>query len=128
MKRKIILAIGICLVVLVAICFSFVVHDAGVMNRGDHAQSIITHLAWSVEEYREDHGKYPTSLSELASNSDANVKDVLDQELQTLSNFKLKLEYQPRTNGFTISVSGIDSWRPGQDTLRKEYKIGEALK
>jgi len=98
------------------------------MNRGDHAQSIITHLAWLVEASRDDHGQYPASLPELASNSDARVKDVLNQLLQEVSSFKLKLGYQPETNGFAISISGIDTWRPRQDTLRKEYKIGEALK
>jgi hypothetical protein len=127
MKRKIILLIGVCVVIFVAIGFSFVIHDARVMARGDYARSVINTLAVIIEEYKQEHHEYPKTLSELISDPDINAKDVLNQKLQILSNFKLNLEYQSQTNGFTISVTGIDSWRPSLNKIQQEFRAEETL-
>jgi uncharacterized FlaG/YvyC family protein len=86
------------------------------------------HLAWLIENYRENHGKYPMSLSVLKSESEPDIQNIINEILESSNRSNLTFEYQPQTNGFVITIKGIDSWRPKENALRKEYKIGEALK
>lgn len=129
MKRKIILGIAFCIFVLITIAAAFVVHDVDVVKKDNFARSYMPHIAWAVvEKYREDNNVYPKSIEELTAKSDGDVKKLLKEDLQIWFKMGLKLDYELRTNGFSMTVPGIDSWRREQNTLRKEYKIGEALK
>jgi hypothetical protein len=129
MTRRTLIAIGGG-VLIFAICFLVLIlgaaNAAKKMARGDTVQSGINSLGICLETYRDDHGKYPSSLTELVSESDPERKNHINRVLH--DSFHDTYEYQPLKNGFVITVTGPNSWFIKWDRIEKKYKIGEALK
>jgi hypothetical protein len=128
MKRKKNLVI-----IIVCAAFFFIVilvnmyRGAGLMTRSDRVQVGISHLAVFIETYRDEHGKYPSSLEDLLSGSKPAIIDDINQYQILHDSFKDKYEYQPLTNGFLIVVTAPGSWFVKYDRIEKRYRIGEAF-
>lgn len=128
MKGKpIALSICGCVVVVLVVCGAFTIHDAKVMARRVQAESAIHSVAELIETHRNQHKEYPTSLSDLNSKADADMRILASNLVGRIEAYHLFLTYQPSTNEFELSVTGIDSWRPKNDKIVRTYKIGEAL-
>jgi hypothetical protein len=126
MKRKIALVTVVCVVIFVLFNLVSMYRSAHLMGRTDTVQVGINHLAVFIEGYRDEHGKYPSSIAEMMTAVKAEDKTYLNEILQ--DQFHSKYEYQPLTNGFVISVETPSSWLIKYDKIEKRYKIGEALK
>jgi hypothetical protein len=128
MKRNTI-ALSICggVLVFIAVGLAFTIHDAKVMARLDLAEHVIHQLAGLIEIHRNNHKEYPSTLSDLNSKADADMRTLASNLVERIEAYQLSLAYQPGTNEFELTVTGIDSWRPKNDKVVRTYKIGEAL-
>jgi hypothetical protein len=126
-KKRIALIILAGVAIFILFCLASAIHFAKTHARQSFAISTINTLAAHLEIYRADHQAYPASLPELISGSDADSQRIISKELKPIDELGLTLTYQPGTNGFELSVTGVDSWHPKNDIIVKTYKIGEAL-
>jgi type II secretory pathway pseudopilin PulG len=128
MKRKNLLLIIGCVGIIFLAIFVSMMRGAKLMARTDTVQAGIGSLAVTIESYREDHGRYPSSLEELLSGSHPETIEYIKQNQILHDLFNDKYEYQPLTNGFAIIVTSPSSWLINRDRIEKTFKIGEAFK
>jgi len=98
------------------------------MARRDALELGINHLAGTIELYREDNSKYPSSLEELLLGIRPELKADIERYRVLNNRFGDKYEYHPLTNGFVITVAAPDRWFRKGERVERKYKIGEALK
>jgi len=127
-KRKIIPA-TICVLIFFALAeLALVNKSAKEMARRDALELGINHLAGTIELYREDNSKYPSSLEELLLGIRPELKADIERYRVLNNRFGDKYEYHPLTNGFVITVAAPDRWFRKGERVERKYKIGEALK
>ena len=97
------------------------------MARRDALELGINHLAGTIELYREDNSKYPSSLEELLLGIRPELKADIERYRVLNNRFGDKYEYQLLTNGFAIVVTARDRWFRKGERVEKKYRIGEAL-
>lgn len=103
-KKIVLVGVGLAAIGILLIVFS-AWHTAGVISKYEVAQADVTDISVFMEVFRQEHGKYPSSLTELVlSESDADVKTNIDQILR--ERFQDNYEYQSLTNGFIIVHKG----------------------
>ena len=105
-----------------------VVQDAIEMARVDHVRSGISDLAVAIEGYRDDHGSYPQSMTELLNGVRTDFRAYLERERILNDDFQDRYEYQPSSNGFTLTVRAPGSFFRRSSAIEREFKIGEALR
>ena len=109
-------------------------HAAKVMARRERAEMVIGHLAVRLDYFREENGRYPASLVELASGLDAMGLMVNGEkgdqlaDMKNLANGGMHFDYQTETNGFVLIVTGIDSPGAKWDKIERRSQAGEAFR
>ena len=102
------------------------VADGSSMAWRDVTESNIRNLAMFVEVYRDEHGHYPSSLSELVKEPDSPGKNLVPLLLSGQADGEY--HYQPSSNGFLITVTRNGNWLSKNDKMQKHYGVGEGLK
>ena len=126
MRRKMALATVICAAIFTLFILANMIRGAKLMGRTDLAQAGVSHLANFIEDYRDEHGHYPSSIANVGTSAKVDDQAYLSQILH--DQFHNKYDYQPLTNGFLITVTTPSSWFIKYDKIEKRYGIGEALK
>jgi hypothetical protein len=79
------------------------------MSHSDHAQSSITAIAISIEDYRGRNDHYPDTLEELLLDpGDSENRDDLNKILH--NDFGDQFGYQLLTNGYVITIHENKRW------------------
>jgi hypothetical protein len=105
-------------------------------GRNSETSSTLHGLSISLENFKEEKGHYPQTLSELRSNDDFNDEQG-KKAIRDLINFTRHNPYHDTyvyissTNGFTIIVTGPESapagWFGKQRKIEKHYELGKVL-
>ena len=81
--------------------------SASAIARYQTGMSNVTSVSVFMENYKTEHGAYPSSLPELASReTDGQTKGKISQILNKC--FSDKYEYNPASNGFAIVTMGYE--------------------
>jgi len=133
-SKKFIMVIVVCGVLFAPPCVLEGFREFSDAAREVQINNVFQHLSIDIEIFREQEGRYPTSLLELQSHNYMDEKGGnFTENLINLSRNRWHdtYEYIPSTNGFTIIVIGPkwpSSWFGKQRTIEKHYAVGEALK
>ena len=127
--------IGCALLLLLVFGIEFV-REAENHSRMIQMNFMFRSLSSQIELWRNDEGRYPATLSELGATyhgDDIGRKSM--QEVIGLASTNVwhdRYEYEPSTNGFTLTVTGPDmapsGWFGKTRSIAKHYNVGEALK
>ena len=102
------------------------IHRARLMARKANADFNTRSLALLIEVFKEENGRYPKSLTQLASITNAEVKGSLNRILH--DPWKNAYGFRLLTNGFVILVTEPDSWLCRGKSEERIYKPGDGLK
>ncbi|MEJ0088732.1 MAG: type II secretion system protein GspG [Limisphaerales bacterium] len=114
------LAIIFCVLGLFLFCLLGIFNAAGKYSKENNTIRKIQELALALRIYSADHGKYPPSLEKLSMQSDNQTRSSIDQILHDPQNHNY--DYQPKTNGFVVTVTSPDRWFGKGDHYLVEFE------
>ena len=79
-----------------------------------------------IETYRDDHGRYPSSLEELQQEQDSEGKILITKLLnRRIIGATNHYEYRPSSNGFVIIAGKAGGLLYPAEKMEKQYKATE---
>jgi type II secretory pathway pseudopilin PulG len=126
MKRWLVVAVAMGLALAAVMVVRGLMGDATYMSWRDSTEFNIRNLAMFIEVYREEHGKYPSSISNLLDGVDPPGKNFVPPLLDGRSHGTYA--YRCSTNAFVITVQRPARWLMKGETMERKYAVGEALK
>src|SRR5438128_5682883 len=121
MRRKIVLAVIACAVIVILFIVVSVFQATTRVTWNNRTGAGVKCLAEGIERYRNEHGRYPSSLQELLTGSEPEWTNYIHQSHLLNDQFNDKYEYQYLTNGFVIGVTRPGKWFMKGERLEKRY-------
>ena len=118
--KKYYLLVLLFILMLFTFVFCLVLRDTSIMKCVDDTQSNLNKLAMFVESYKDDNGKYPTTLNALESKSDKN-----EDLLRILNISNVKCDYMVASNEFGITATIYSTWWHKSLEVKRKYKGGK---
>ncbi len=122
MKRKFVLSIILCFVAVVLFGAIEAFRAAKFIAQDKYEHQNIQKISFTLINYAEIHGKYPTALDDLARDPDTNSQNAMQM---FHDQFEPHYDYIPGTNGFTLTVSARNQWFGQGSRYHVEYETSK---
>ncbi len=126
--RKVIIAIGILLTIVIAVSAVSVIRAVNANARRGMVGTNLDLLAAAAEAYRLDHNVYPDSLEALLAGTTPEMKSIMERRCVLHDEFDDTYGYSLSTNGFRFVVTARGSVFLPFEAIEKSYTFGEVLR